>query len=114
MVAGVPIMKKLSVFILIFAFSVLTIQSVQAQSRARRVGQNPPPQTEPLSQQQPQDQSDETSAPAKPSRPPVLGGANRDPNEQKPTATSPQKSGDAGSCVRQNLSISFGKFASKN
>src|SRR6266496_143161 len=109
MVAGVPIMKKLSVFILIFAFSVLTIQSVQAQSRARRVGQNPPPQTDPSSQQQPLDQSDETSAPAKPSRPPVLGGATRDPNEQKPAATLPQKSGPEeigqGDVIRVNTTL---------
>src|SRR6266705_3509264 len=109
MLAGVPIMKKLSVFILSFSFTVLTIQSVQAQSRARRVGQTPPPQTDSSPQQQPQDQSDETSAPAKPSRPPVLGGANRDPNEQKPTAASPQKSGpeeiSQGDVIRVNTTL---------
>jgi Ca-activated chloride channel family protein len=66
----------------------LTAQATLAQqTRPRRVGQTPPPQ-QPSRSEEPV-----TSPAARPSRPPVLGGANRDPNEQKPNA-SPQR--DAG------------------
>jgi Ca-activated chloride channel family protein len=66
------------------------------QTRPRRVGQNAPPQQQTSAPQQPsrsEEPSTGVSPAARPSRPPVLGGANRDPNEQKPNA-SPQK--DAG------------------
>jgi VWFA-related protein len=78
-------MKKLFTFTLLcFALTTLAIVA-GAQTRPRRVGSTPPSQ--PQSQPVPQTQTDETSAPVRPSAPPVLGGANRNPNEQKPVAT---------------------------
>jgi VWFA-related protein len=59
--------------------------AANAQTRPRRVGSTPPAQ--PQSQPVPQTQTDTTAAPARPNAPPVLGGANRNPNEQKPAAT---------------------------
>jgi Ca-activated chloride channel homolog len=105
-------MKKLSAFALLLAISLLPYQTSFAQSRPRRVGQTPPPQTEqtqPANQQQSQDQSDDASQTSRPTRPPVLGGANRDPNEQKPTTTAPQKDGPEevgeGDIVRVNTTL---------
>lgn len=64
------------------------------QTRPRRVGQNVPPQTSaPQQPSRSEGPATDVSPAARPSRPPVLGGANRDPNEQRPNA-SPQK--DAG------------------
>jgi VWFA-related protein len=74
-------------------------QTALAQTRPRRVGQTPPPQqktaTPQQSQQSPQSQeaASDASPATRPSRPPVLGGANRDPNQQKPDVA-PQR--DAG------------------
>jgi Ca-activated chloride channel family protein len=85
-------MKKITILVLLCAFAALLAQTSSAQTRARRVGQTPTPQQQ-ETQTQPQQQSDDGSQAARPSRPPVLGGANRDPNQQKPDV-SPQK--DAG------------------
>lgn len=77
-------MKKLITFTLLCSlFATLTV-SVSGQGRPRRVGSTPASQP-----QQPvqQPQTDTTSVPARPRTPPVLGGATRDPNEQKPDAT---------------------------
>src|SRR5690349_21592836 len=96
MVAGVPIMKKIAVLALLFSLTALSIQTSRGQSRPRRVGQTSQPQQQPAQQPssaQADDQSDEASQPARPSRPPVLGGANRDPNEQKPASTTPKNTG---------------------
>ena len=83
-------MKRIIALTLLCSFAAAL---VQAQTRPRRVG--PPPSSQ---QQQPQTQSqsqpDDASQTARPSRPPVLGGANRDPNEQKPASTTSSK--DAG------------------
>ena len=81
-------MKRILTLVLLCSFAVALAQTVGAQSRPRRVGATPPPQ-----QQEQQTQTDGASQTTQPSRPPVLGGANRDPNEQKPDAT---KSKDAG------------------
>ena len=90
-------MKRIVTLILLCALATVLIQTAGAQSRPRRVGPPPSQQTEPQTQPQPktqpQTESDDASQTARPSRPPVLGGANRDPNEQKP-ATTKQK--DAG------------------
>jgi Ca-activated chloride channel family protein len=79
-------MKRIIALTLLCSFAAAL---VQAQTRPRRVG--PPSSSQ---QQQPQTQSqsqpDDT---ARPSRPPVLGGANRDPNEQKPVSTSSKDAG---------------------
>ena len=83
-------MKRIITLVLLCSFAAALGQAVGAQTRPRRVGQTPPP---PQQQSQSQTQSDDASQTARPSRPPVLGGANRDPNEQKPEST---KSRDAG------------------
>lgn len=85
-------MRRFTASVLVCSFAVAMMVTAQSQTRPRRV--NPvPPQQDPQNQSQtaPQ-QTDESSQPPRPGRPPVLGGANRDPNEQKPAT--PQK--DAG------------------
>lgn len=86
-------MKRIITLVLLCSFALALAQTAGAQSRPRRVGQTPPPQQQSQSQPQTQTQSDDASQTTQPSRPPVLGGANRDPNEQKPEST---KSKDAG------------------
>jgi len=86
-------MKRIIIFGLLCLFSTAQAQTSRSQTRPRRVGQS---QT--ASPQLPRTQSQDeptTSVPAspRPSGPPVLRGANRDPNEQQPTNT-PKK--DAG------------------
>jgi len=90
---GVFTMKKVTILALICAFAAFLAQSSSAQqTRPRRVGQKPTPQ-QPKTQTQPQQQSDDPSQTTRPSRPPVLGGANRDPNEQKPGASQQKDAG---------------------
>src|SRR6266853_444362 len=74
-------MKKFTALSLVFLLTVLAVQTANSQSRPRRVNAAPPT-----------DQQTDSSEATRPTRPPVLGGATRDSNEQKPTA--PQK--DAG------------------
>jgi Mg-chelatase subunit ChlD len=75
------------------------------------VGQTPPVQTPAQSEDQtePQQQPDDPSQTARPSRPPVLGGANRSPNEQKPSSTQPKDAGPeevgAGDVVRVDTTL---------
>lgn len=86
-------MKRFSALVLFCSFAIGIAQVANSQTRPRRV--NPAPGTQPAQPNQSQTaprQTDDLSQPARPARPPVLGGANRDPNEQKPTT--PQK--DAG------------------
>lgn len=83
-------MKRLTNVALSFLIAAVSVPAGFSQSRPRRVGQTPP-QTQQRPVQQPQ--ADDASVPARPARPPVLGGANRDPNEQKPAATSTQDAG---------------------
>src|SRR5437016_1995420 len=78
---GVPAMKRISFFGSLLIFTLVLCQTSFAQTRPRRVGQTPPVAQE--SQQTPEPTSDSTAS--RPTRPPVLGGANRNPNEQKPT-----------------------------
>jgi VWFA-related protein len=100
-------MKKIIALVLLSMFVAVLAQSADAQSRPRRVGQT---QTQTPQQQEPQSQpsSDNASQPARPSRPPVLGGANRDPNEQKPAApqkdTGPEEVSE-GDIVRVNTTL---------
>ncbi|HEY6046352.1 MAG TPA: VWA domain-containing protein, partial [Pyrinomonadaceae bacterium] len=77
-------MKKLFTFTLLCLVVAALASVASAQGRPRRVGSTPPPQ--PQSQPVPQTQTDQTTAPVRPNAPPVLGGANRNPNEQKPVA----------------------------
>ena len=83
-------MRRFTALVLVCSFAVAITASAQSQTRPRRVNPVTPQQGRP-NQTAPQ-QTDNSSQPPRPSRAPVLGGANRDPNEQKPTA--PQK--DAG------------------
>lgn len=76
-------MKRLTALVLVTSFVVVIAQTASSQSRPRRVGSTPPVQQPNQDQTQSQD-SQNSSDPARPNRPPVLGGANRDPNEQKP------------------------------
>jgi len=85
-------MRRFTASVLVCSFAVALTVSAQSQTRPRRVNPVTPRQD---SQTQPQtapQQTDESSQPPRPGRAPVLGGANRNPNEQKPTT--PQK--DAG------------------
>jgi Ca-activated chloride channel homolog len=92
-------MKRITVLALLISLSAVSLPSLSAQTRARRVGQSPqtqqPQQTQqpPQTRTPPQQQSDDESEMPRPSRPPVLGGANRDPNGQKPAPTSTPNSG---------------------
>src|SRR5256714_3225852 len=82
-------MKRLFCFVLLCSLAIALMQTASAQTRPRRVGVAPTQPQERQSQPQPQSQtqSDDASQAARPARPPVLGGANRDPNEQKPQST---------------------------
>jgi len=102
-------MKRIIVLALLCSFAACANQTVNAQSRPRRVGQTPPAPTQSEDQTQPQQQSDDASQTARPSRPPVLGGANRSPNEQKPSSTQQKDAGPeevgAGDVVRVDTTL---------
>ena len=83
-------MKKFTALALAFAITFLLVPVANSQSRPRRVNSNPPSEPQTQSQSAPQQTGPSQVGP--PPAPPVLRGANRDPNEQKPAA--PQK--DAG------------------
>src|SRR5215475_2724990 len=107
---GVIPMKRFSALVLVCSFAMGFAQIANSQqTRPRRV--NPVPNTQPNQQNQsstaPQ-QTDTSSETARPTRPPVLGGANRNPNEQKPTASQkdagPEEVGE-GDVVRVNTTL---------
>lgn len=79
-------MKKLTALVLFGALIVISTPSIKSQSRPRRVGSTTSPQTQTQAPAtQPDSQAEPNSSdPARPSRAPVLGGANRNSNEQKP------------------------------
>jgi len=86
-------MKKFTALALAFAITLLLVPTANSQSRPRRVNPNPATeQQEQQTQTQSSPQQTDASQVGRPPAPPVLRGANRDPNEQKPAA--PQK--DAG------------------
>src|SRR6266576_5389629 len=88
-------MKKFTALMLVGSLGLALAQTAFSQSRPRRVRPVTPQQQDQPSQTQPaQTDSPSSSQPARPGVPPVLGGANRDPNEQQPAA--PQKQKDAG------------------
>src|ERR1051325_9581936 len=103
-------MKKSFALLLFCAFGLATAQIAKSQSRPRRVGTTPT-QTEGKQRQTPaQTQTDtqDASQTARPNRPPVLGGANRDPNGQQPAApqkdTGPEEIGE-GDIVRVETTL---------
>src|SRR3989442_12388056 len=108
---GVHAMKRFIFLALLCSFAAFANQVVNGQSRPRRVGQTPPVQTPTQSedQTQAQRQSDGTSQTVRPSRPPVLGGANRNPNEQKPSSTQQKDAGPeevgAGDILRVDTTL---------
>src|SRR6266849_1181558 len=82
-------MKRIAVVVLLSCCAALLAQTVRGQSRPRRVGQTPPQQQPQPQTQQPSSPTDQSETVSRPTRPPVLGGANRGANEQqKPAATS--------------------------
>lgn len=84
-------MKRIIALVSVIAICAAAfVQTSYSQARPRRVGQTPSQQTQTPVPAQP-DQSETVS---RPSRPPVLGGANRAPNEQeKPSATAQKDAG---------------------
>jgi VWFA-related protein len=106
-------MKRFITFVLLCSLVGAFAQTASAQSRPRRVGQTTAPQqqTQQSETQQPSTQT-QSDDPARPSRPPVLGGANRDPrdsNEQQPQSTSSKDAGpeevSAGDVVRVDTTL---------
>src|SRR5690242_14187308 len=79
-------MKRFTALVLVVFFVLVISQIAVSQTRPRRVGVTPPVQQDQQDQNQSQPQPDSQTSTdvARPSRPPVLGGATRDPNEQKP------------------------------
>lgn len=84
-------MRRFTALVLVCSVAVAMTATAQSQTRPRRVNPVSPQQDQQNRSQTATQQTDDPSQP-RPTRAPVLGGANRDPNEQKPTA--PQK--DAG------------------
>jgi len=82
-------MKRVFTFALLCSFTITLVQTISAQTRPRRVGSTSTQQSQP--QPQSQTQSNDASQAARPSRPPVLGGANRNPNEQQQPQSTPPK-----------------------
>ncbi len=90
-------MKRIAiVVVMLCCAAALFAQTGIGQSRPRRVGQTPSSQ-QPQGQSsssQPSSQTNSSENVSRPTRPPVLGGANRDPNEQqKPAAASRKDTG---------------------
>ncbi|HSQ24204.1 MAG TPA: VWA domain-containing protein [Pyrinomonadaceae bacterium] len=85
-------MRTFTALVLLCLFAVAITVTAQSQTRPRRVNPASPQQGQPNQSRTAPQQTDDPSQPPRPGRAPVLGGANRNPNEQKPTA--PQK--DAG------------------
>src|SRR6266852_7736246 len=101
-------MKRIITLILFGSFAAVLAQTAGAQTRPRRVGQTQTPQQQ-TRQSQPQSSSDGASQASRSSRPPVLGGANRNPNEKQPSSTSQQNAGpeevSEGDIVRVNTTL---------
>src|SRR6266511_2761317 len=108
---GVHAMKRFIVLALLCSFAAFANQAVNGQTRPRRVGQTPPVQAPAPSedQTQPQQPSDDSSQTARPSRRQAPAGANRNPNEQKPSSTQQKDAGPeevgAGDVVRVDTTL---------
>jgi Ca-activated chloride channel family protein len=92
MIINNPLVKGISSFLLLLAVFTVCAAGLQAQSRPRRVGQNGPPPTDGATM---------------PSRPPVLGGANRTPGSQpagEPVSIGPEEV-DAGDVIKVNTTL---------
>lgn len=92
MIINIPFVKTISRSLLLLAVFTICAAALQAQSRPRRVGQEGQPPT---------------NGAATPSRPPVLGGANRAPGSQPTTeiaSTGPEEV-DAGDVIKVNTTL---------
>ena len=92
MIINIPLVKTISRSLLLLAVFTICAAALQAQSRPRRVGQDGQPPT---------------NGAATPSRPPVLGGANRAPGSQPTTeaaSTGPEEV-DAGDVIKVNTTL---------
>jgi len=85
-------MKKLSILALSCVATIVLATAAFGQTRPRRVGQSAPQSAPPVSQPT-QTDNNSTDQVTRPTRPPVLGGATRDPNEQKPDVASQPNAG---------------------
>ena len=101
-------MKKLTTLVLCCGFSLMVAQAANSQTRPRRVGSTPPQtrQQTPSTQSLPESNSTE---PARPTRPPVLGGATRNSNDQQPQVqqqkdTGPEEVGE-GDVVKVDTTL---------
>src|SRR6202521_369653 len=101
-------MKTIIAIALLGLFATVLAQTASAQTRPRRVGQT---QTSQQQEQpsQPRPTTDNASQASRSGRPPVLSGANRNPNEQQPVSTSTQNAGpeevSEGDIVRVNTTL---------
>ena len=95
-------MKKIRVLAVFCLTLAVLMPQVFGQGRPRRVGSAPPTQPparttpsspQPTSPQPGSNPSDRVNQVGRPPAPPVLRGANRDPNEQQPTPTTPKDNG---------------------
>ncbi len=101
-------MKRIVTLVLLGSLAAVFAQTSSAQTRPRRVGQTQT--SRPQNQQsQPPATPDDAAQSSRPSRAPVLGGTNRNPNEQQPAATSTQNAGpeevSEGDIVRVNTTL---------
>ena len=101
-------MKRIIATALTGLFAAVLVQTASAQTRPRRVGQTQTSQPQ-EQRSQPQSTPDDASQASRSGRPPVLSGANRNPNEQQPASTSTQNSGpeevSEGDIVRVNTTL---------
>lgn len=95
-------MKKIRVLAVFCLTLAVLMPPVFGQGRPRRVGSAPstqpparttPSSPQPTSSQPGSNPSDRVNQVGRPPAPPVLRGANRDPNEQQPTPTAPKDNG---------------------
>ena len=92
MIINNPVVKSVTSFFLLLAVFTVCAAGLQAQSRPRRVGENGPPPTD---------------GKTTPSRPPVLGGANRTPGSQpasEPVNIGPEEV-EAGDVIKVNTTL---------
>ena len=97
-------MKKLSIFLLLLSLLTSSVGFALGQTRPRRVGNQPstPQTTAPEPERQ-------TTAPAAPTKPPVLGGANypnsRKPEQQTEQAPAGPEEVDAGDVIKVSTTL---------
>src|SRR2546423_15612517 len=76
------VMKKFTALALFCLLTISLAQTAKSQTRPRRVNASPRPEQQDQQTQSPTQPQTDSSEGTRPSRPPVLGGANRVPQEQ--------------------------------